>query len=275
MVLLDKLARKKPADVRYVVAHYDHGIRENSGEDAEFVQQIAKNLQFEFACERGRLGPKASEELARERRYAFLSKVQKKHNALRIVTAHHQDDVIETMIINMLRGTGPRGLIALRSSANVLRPLLKTPKSELINYAKTHHVQWREDETNKNDDYLRNYVRHTITSKLNSDQRTELLLLRKKIADNYFEINGLLEYASSKESSLERQHLLHFNWRVQKEIVRYWLLANQVRDLDRPTIERLSVQVKTLKPGKKTDIDARFWMIARKKTVEIQSKSRG
>src|SRR5487761_779794 len=97
-----------------VVAHFDHGVRPDSVADRQFVQDLAVPLNFPFEFAEGKLGAKASEALARAKRYEFLRATQRKHQAAGIVTAHNQDDVLETAIINILRGTARRGLGSLR-----------------------------------------------------------------------------------------------------------------------------------------------------------------
>ncbi len=274
VALLHKLVARKPENVRYVVAHYDHGMRPDSTKDREFVEQIAKNLQLAFEAEEGKLGENTSEALAREKRYEFLHQIMEKYQADRIITAHHQDDVLETMIINILRGTGPRGLVSLRNTNDILRPLLQVTKSALIEYAHENSLTWREDPSNESDDYLRNYVRHHVMPKLET-KRHDLLAARKRIEDIYFEVDGLLEYVVPESDELPRWPLLHFSWPVQREIMRTWLVSRGAVHLDRQAIERLAVAAKTLPAGKKVDVDESLWLESKKKTVKAVPKSRG
>ncbi len=154
VVLLD-IMRKAPQH-EIIVAHFDHGIREDSARDAQFVQALARKHGYHFETLREELGETASEALARERRYAFLRALAKKHDA-RIITAHHLDDLVETVTINLQRGTGWRGLAALDS--DIVRPLIDMPKEDIIAYAKGNKLIWREDSTNASDAYLRNRIR--------------------------------------------------------------------------------------------------------------------
>lgn len=154
MVLLDMLVRAGKREL--IVAHFDHGIRSDSQLDAQLVEKVAKNHGLQFETKREVLGASASEALARERRYAFLRAVARKHNAT-VVTAHHLDDLVETVAINMTRGTGWRGLSVLDS--DVLRPLIDMEKSALLDYARKHGIEWREDSTNATSAYLRNRIR--------------------------------------------------------------------------------------------------------------------
>jgi tRNA(Ile)-lysidine synthetase-like protein len=107
VVLLDQLMKKKLSgfeSAEFAVAHFDHGVRDNSSGDAAFVQGLTSHYKVPFELGVAKLGAGVSEEVARDARYAFLREVQKKHRAVAVITAHHKDDVIETAIINILRG---------------------------------------------------------------------------------------------------------------------------------------------------------------------------
>ena len=173
VVLLDMLAKKHE---NILVAHFDHGIREDSKEDAIFVRQLAVKYGVKFFTKREELGANASEEKARRARYKFLRELSEKQNAT-IVTAHHLDDVAETIIINMVRGTGWRGLAVLNAE-DIYRPLINFKKQEIINYAKQNNLKWREDSTNSLNVYMRNIVRHKID--LNNEQKNELQILHQE-----------------------------------------------------------------------------------------------
>ena len=125
-----------------VVAHFDHGIRQDSLKDELFVSQKASDYELLYEVGHGDLGAATSEAEARDARYAFLNEMKQKHEAADIITAHHQDDLIETALINIIRGTGPKGLVAISRNKNVLRPLLPYPKSEIIAYARAHNLAW-------------------------------------------------------------------------------------------------------------------------------------
>ena len=173
VVLLDMLAKKHK---NILVAHFDHGIREDSKEDAIFVRQLAVKYGVKFFTKREELGANASEEKARRARYKFLRELSEKQNAT-IVTAHHLDDVVETIIINMVRGTAWRGLAVLNAE-DIYRPLINFEKQEIINYAKQNNLKWREDSTNSLNVYMRNIVRHKID--LNNEQKNELQILHQE-----------------------------------------------------------------------------------------------
>lgn len=158
VVLLDMLSN---GDDKLTVAHVDHGIRgDESAADARFVEALAAKYDLPFVSTKLNLGANASEEQAREVRYNFLFEVALKKDAT-IVTAHHLDDLVETIAINLKRGTGWRGLAVL-SRSGIQRPLLDKTKRELIDYALEHKLEWVEDHTNASDDYQRNRIRKRI-----------------------------------------------------------------------------------------------------------------
>lgn len=168
IVLLDQLVQAGEAEL--IVAHVDHGIRHESWEDAEFVRQRAEAYELAYESIELNLDSKASEEQAREGRWKFLRELKEKHGADKIVTAHHADDVVETMIINMQRGTGWRGIASLRETDEIERPLLRQRKKEIIEYAQEHKLDWCEDMTNQDTRYLRNRIRRMIIPQISDQQ---------------------------------------------------------------------------------------------------------
>jgi tRNA(Ile)-lysidine synthetase-like protein len=274
VVLLHKLSSRisndNPKSPRYVVAHFDHGIRSDSHKDADFVRELADNYELEFVLGEGRLGPNASEMEARDARYAFLRELKQAHKADKIITAHHQDDLLETMVLNIIRGTGPRGLSPM-NSLDILRPLIHRSKKELIDYARDHKLKWREDSTNTDTKYLRNYVRLQIMPELTS-AREELLGINQKIEKIYHDIDYRLQILLPKQNILSRAWFVGLPYLVQKEIIRAWLLRSGVGELDSTLIERLTVAVKTLPVGKKTDVNGVLWLKSEKQNVLLTSK---
>lgn len=104
---------------------------------------------------------------ARELRYAWFSEIIQNHNFDYLATAHHLDDNIETLIINLLRSSGIQGIAGMETFSNgIWRPLLKITKKQILEYATTHNIPWREDKSNAENDYLRNHLRNVVLPKL-------------------------------------------------------------------------------------------------------------
>ncbi|HVI60548.1 MAG TPA: tRNA lysidine(34) synthetase TilS [Candidatus Saccharimonadales bacterium] len=244
-------------DVDLVVAHFDHGIRSESAEDRAFVQALAARYGLPFVYDEGRLGPDAGEAAARQARYAFLHAARRAAAAQAVVTAHHQDDALETAVINLLRGSGRKGLSALGSQPDVARPLLVVPKSAIIDYARRQGLAWREDRTNRDQTYLRNYVRHQLLARFSDQDRRELWAIISSARDRNREIDDLLAQQltlQSRAGCLDRQWFNGLPHAAAREALAAWLRANGTRDFDSQALERLVVAAKTGRPGSRYDV---------------------
>jgi len=254
VVLLNVLL--KVPDLQLVVAHFDHGIRPESADDRRFVQALAEQYGLQFEYVEGRLGSAASEATARQARYEFLMKVQKQVGAVAIITAHHQDDVLETAIINLLRGTGRKGLTALQNRPGIVRPFLKVRKSEILNYATQQGLEWREDSTNQDIKYLRNYVRHKLLPRLSEADRDRLIKIFTDMTVTNADLDKLLAGLVGGGEGLEREWFNQLPHDVAKEVMAAWLRDNELRGFDRRALERLVVAAKTGRAGKSFPIMA-------------------
>ena len=273
-VLLDVLARQHKVEL--VIAHFDHSIRKDSVEDRLLVQVLADKYGLPFVFNELKLGSNVSEAKAREKRYEFLRSVQKQYQAKGIITAHHQDDVLETAVLNLLRGTNRRGLSSLKSTASTKRPLLDVPKSEIIDYAKSHNLKWREDSTNLDDKYLRNYIRHQILPHFKSEHRQQLLTIlsqakqiNQKIDDELSQI-----FLNGEGSRLDRQWFLKLPHATAKDIMAAWLRYNNVRNINRSSLDRLVVAAKTLPPSKTRHVDVNYNLKITKKYLALLPSDR-
>lgn len=272
VVLLDMLTAgdgAAPKDVRslhgskFVVAHFDHGIRLDSGADRQFVQKLAETHNLPFEYDEGRLGSGASEAVAREVRYGFLRRLQQTYAATAIITAHHQDDVLETAVVNMLRGTNRRGMSSLASREGVLRPLLSYTKQELVAYATERSLQWREDSTNSDQHYLRNYVRHSILSKASATERNALIGYINSLARINKQIDAELEayiHGDPEYPQLNRVRFIALPHLVAREVIAQWLRHAAMRSYDTKTLDRLVIGAKTLSAGSLVSVDKFHWL---------------
>lgn len=161
MYLLHLLLKK---DEKPILAHLNHNLRgTESDQDELFCKKIAK--QYGLTIETGKIAPPKNEEEARIARYKFLENIRRKHNATKILTAHHLNDSIETFILNLSRGTGLRGLTGIKSD-KIERPLLSTTKSEILAYLKKHKIPYRKDSSNQDEKFSRNRIRLHIVPEL-------------------------------------------------------------------------------------------------------------
>lgn len=277
VVLLDMLARHNPkeADYQLIVAHFDHGIRPGSAADRQFVQTLAEKYQLPFEYAEGELGEQASEETARAARYLFLKDVQQKHSAHGIITAHHQDDVLETAILNLLRGTGRKGLTSLGSSSDIIRPLLNSSKQEILAYAKNNNLKWHEDSTNQNPKYLRNYIRLYLLPRLKETEKQRLLDIINQCRTVNSQLDKIIaELYLTTGTQLERTAIIALPHAVALEVMAAWLRDNDLREFDRYTLERLVVAAKTGRPDTRANIYGKHIMCITKAHLALTSFER-
>lgn len=275
VVLLHVLANQKTA--RLTVAHFDHGIREDSREDRVFVQGLARKYGLAFVYDEGRLGAKVSEAAAREARYEFLRRLKMAAGASAIVTAHHEDDVLETAIINLLRGTGRKGLSSLRSTGEMYRPLLGTPKQNILAYARLHNLDWREDSTNADMNYLRNYIRQQLLTRFDADARRRLRQLSDNARFTNDELDRLLAQQFALQPSpneIDRRWFIGLPHAVAREVIAMWLRGAGITNFNKKTIERIVVHAKTLGIGKYIDVEAKYIIIIKPDTLALVARDR-
>ena len=158
-----------PRDFSVAAAHLDHGQRPTAGRDVAFVRQLCRELDVPLTVERADVPALARqrgvglEEAGRMARYDFFRRTADSLGAQRIATAHHAADQAETVLLNLLRGTGPQGLAGIPPvRGNIIRPLLETSRQEIEEYLERNGIPHVEDETNSDRSMTRNRLRLDI-----------------------------------------------------------------------------------------------------------------
>lgn len=166
----------KASPYRLYVGHVNHGLRRGAERDARFVAALAERWDLPHAEVSvpvrvyARRTGRSLEEAGRILRYQALGRLARRWRCRAILTAHTADDQIETVLMNVLRGTGPKGLagmparrrLAAGSSVWLLRPLLGVRRGELRNYLTRQKLRWREDPSNRDPSFTRNYLRLAV-----------------------------------------------------------------------------------------------------------------
>ena len=160
--------------LKFVIAHCNFKLRgEESNDDESFVRDLALKHNIKFynkSFNTKKLSSndnKSIQMVARELRYSWFEELSKELNVKHILTAHHLDDSLETFLINLSRGSGIDGLLGIpKVNDTVFRPLLIFKKNEILSYAKKNKISWREDSSNREQDYLRNQIRLEVLPKL-------------------------------------------------------------------------------------------------------------
>lgn len=151
------------------VAHFNHGWRgAESDQDEQFVRYLCEQLELPFVTERADGNVVRSEQAARDARYAFLTKAAYAAGARYVVTAHTASDRVETMLHNLCRGTGLSGVAAptqfrdLHDDLVLARPLLRCTRSQVVEYLRAIDQIYRDDASNANETFKRNFIRHRV-----------------------------------------------------------------------------------------------------------------
>lgn len=154
----------------FAIAHCNFALRgQASDEDERFVQDLAATYEVPFYVEHFDTENFASEEkisiemAARELRYAWFGQLLKSEGYTCLATAHHRNDVLETVLLNLVKGTGIAGLRGIPAKNDrIIRPLHFATKDQILAYAETNKLEWREDSTNNSEKFQRNLMRHKV-----------------------------------------------------------------------------------------------------------------
>lgn len=248
--------------ISLTVAHLNHCIRgKASDDDAVFVKTLAARLNVPFVQGRSGVPRRARrkglslEMAAREARYAFLGRTAQKVGADIVATAHTADDQVETMLLKLARGAGPRGLSGIPreitfEQIRVVRPMLDITRDEVIAFLKENGISWREDESNRDVSFLRNRVRHEILplleSKLNPKIRSALVRTAEvfREEDKWLDqlARSILADCTEKSSFVIRHSsLMNYPLAARRRVLRLWLASSGVAAelIDFDTVKRI------------------------------------
>jgi tRNA(Ile)-lysidine synthase len=152
--------------IKLHIAHFNHRLRLNADQDERFVRNLASklNVPISFGRRSNFSKVKVSEDTARQWRFRFFTKIVYQVSAQAIALAHNQNDLAETVFMRLLRGSGLLGLRGILSETTLgqtklIRPLLSVQRSRIEEYLRQHHLNYRNDETNRQTHYLRNKIR--------------------------------------------------------------------------------------------------------------------
>ena len=266
VALLHRLMElREEFQLRLEVAHLQHGIRgDDAREDARFVAELAQQLGLPFHLKEVSLpriksaaGKGNLEALARDERYGFFAELVRHRGLCKVATAHTRDDQAETLLMWFLRGSGMKGLGGMaplhqRNSAGleltIIRPLLATSKTEVLNYLSEKCQRFRRDRTNQEPTLLRNWIRLELLPKIHEriDGRLSERLSRQAeiLRDEEQWIAHWVHDSLQKirdGSEMRRDLLLSQPVAVQRRVLRLWIAETRgnLRGLDFVHVEKL------------------------------------
>ncbi|OGR86696.1 MAG: tRNA lysidine(34) synthetase TilS [Elusimicrobia bacterium GWF2_52_66] len=203
IVLLDFFAKHaRGGGLKLCVAHLNHRLRGRAADtDESFVKNLGLSYGLETVTARVDVPGLAKkmkmsvEHAARRARYGFLLKTALKKKCALVATAHHSDDHAETVMLNLMRGTEPKGLLGIpvkrkmsakgKKNVFVIRPMLAVSRKEIMEYARLNRLSFRKDKTNEDEKHTRNWLRKTLLPLIERKQprfRSRLLELSEKLS---------------------------------------------------------------------------------------------
>ena len=242
---------------KLIVCHLNHQLRGRSSDaDARFVEELAAKYRVDFELGAANVRALAKkkkmsiETAAREARYSFFAKAAKRHGCRTIFLAHHADDLVETFFINLFRGAGSAGLVAIRESSTrriddieltIVRPFLPVWRKEIDSYVREHRLRFREDASNKNLDPLRNRLRHRVIpfleKVLGRNIRPTIWRAAAIAVEEENWINSQLPDSSGAELSVPQLRALSVA--LQRRIILKWLRAKDISEVGFDVIEHV------------------------------------
>jgi len=168
MTLLDLISHL--TSYHFIIVSLNHSLRLESKNDVRMVRNKSKHYKLPFHSQTlkvpstAKLERRGIEEVARDLRYQALQKFKKKYHAQAIITAHHRNDQMETILFHLIRGTDVQGLVGMQTINNhgIFRPLLTITKQDIVKYAHAHNLEWSEDTSNTDIRFSRNHIRHNL-----------------------------------------------------------------------------------------------------------------
>lgn len=258
MVLLDLLAELPRRYWSFLVAHINHGMRDDSGADEELVRQVATEAELPFVSHQLSLMGQ-SEAAARQQRYLWLGELRGRAGAAGIMTAHQADDRLETAYYNTVRGGGSSGLVALRNRGYLVRPLLSATKQELYDYAHARGLIWREDSTNADLSITRNFIRREMMPTVPAAQQRHWLSRLDELEQVHEQIGRSLDgliVAGEANVSVSRRQIDGLSAPVRRELVVHMVRRlNPAAEITAPAVNRLALALLTGRTGQSWPIN--------------------
>lgn len=192
---------KEKLGIEIVVAHVNHMLRDVADLETEYVQSFCKKLGIECYVKKAdileisKTQKKGTEEVGRQVRYDFFDEVAKKTNSNKIATAHNSNDRAETVILNILRGSGLSGLKGIEPIRDnkYIRPLINTDRQDIENYCNDNKLEPKYDKTNNENIYTRNKVRNTVIPYIKKEFNPNIIKTINRLSSLATEENEYLQ----------------------------------------------------------------------------------
>lgn len=243
--------------IKLHVAYVHHGIssdeKQNQYRDRafSFVKRLAEDNHIPFFTNEPQDAKSSDEEYFRNLRNDFFEKIMKENEIEVLVKAQHRDDLLETRLIRLIRGVGEQGIVAMTEfSGEILRPLLSWTRQEVENYASQYQLDYVEDPSNKDEKYLRNWIRHKWLPDLENYRpgaKSSLMRSLENLTEQ-FESKSCDFSDTIDERGIIRFKLLALNRLDQRRVFALYLNKMNVRNYSHSQIDEI---IKRLDSSKK------------------------
>ena len=198
---------KEKLGIEIVVAHVNHMLRDVADLETEYVQKFCKKLGIECYVKKAdileisKTQKKGTEEVGRQVRYDCFDEVEKKTTSNKIATAHNSNDRAETVILNILRGSGLSGLKGIEPIRDnkYIRPLINTDRQDIENYCNDNKLEPKYDKTNNENIYTRNKVRNTVIPYIKKEFNPNIIKTINRLSSLATEENEYLQAITKQE----------------------------------------------------------------------------
>lgn len=280
MVLLDICKNIK--DVKLYALHYNHKWRKESFLDYKLLKKYCSKNKIELIYKENTSGIIKDEEAAREQRYEFFKEAATENKIDFILTAHHKNDIVETILFRLARGTGPKGLMPIKESfpltnkTTIIRPLLDIDKKRIYSYAHKYKIPFLEDKTNDDLNYKRNLIRKKIVPALNlvnvNAQKnilnsSDLIYSQSIVLDKYF--SDLFKKLSLDSNSIKRVKFLKLDTATKKCFL-YWLLS---RFKLKGNLSKLESLIRSISKMESTTLSKEYELKITKEKIYLEKSS--
>jgi tRNA(Ile)-lysidine synthase len=275
---------------RLVVCHLDHQLRGRASHtDARFVERLAAKLGCKFELGQtdvaafARSSKQSLETAGRAARYEFFARVARRRRSSTIFLGHHADDLVETFLMNLFRGTGPAGFAGMREISSrsvsgtilqIVRPFLGIWREEIDRYVRARRLKFRDDVSNASMGPTRNRFRRSlipyIEKQLGRNVRSTVWRAAMISADEADWLERLVDKKQFGPAQLDSQQLRSQPRALQRRVIHKWLQANGVGNLDFELIERVRALLDPAATTAKTNLPQGRHVRRRAKKIFIE-----
>ena len=277
LLAIHDLTERKKLRHNVIIAHFDHGLRGvGSAADAKFVRGLSNDLGFRAIVGKGRI-PKTGnlEENARLARYSFLERTARKYNAELVLTGHTMDDQAETVLINLIRGSGPDGLGGMQvirplaGSIRLARPLMNwARRADTEAFCRDLQVEYRRDPMNEDPSFVRVRIRKELVPLLTT--------YNPKIVETLARTSKLFESTSATvpQENIKLSDINSLHPKERFHVLRSWLGSRRgsLRSISLKHIESIDRLVNSPKSGREVELPGGDRVVKRSGRLVFEAK---